>query len=132
MTAFDIDVSGLDALARELAEVGGSVMAEVRPVVAKGALNIKTTMRDDLAKSAHFGQVARSVTYDTKAGQSFASAEIGPVTAGQTVGDLAHFAYFGGANGGGGTVRDPQEALNEESPRFVDAVSDVIDRLLRG
>ena len=41
MTAFDIDVSGLDALARELAGVGGSVMAEVRPVVAKGALNIQ-------------------------------------------------------------------------------------------
>lgn len=129
MADVSIDITGAEELVREFAQAGGGLVNEVRPVIAKGALNIKTTMRDDLAGSKHFRQTARSVTYDTRAGQAFASAEIGPVTQGQTVGDLAHFAYFGGANGGGGTVRDPQEALDEEEPRLLDALGDVLDGL---
>ena len=41
-------------------------------------------------------------------------AEIGPETGG--AGSLAGFAYFGGVNGGGGTVPDPQGALDAEAP----------------
>ena len=42
------------------------------------------------------------------------AAEIGPEKVG--AGNLAVIAYWGGANGGGGTVEDPQEAADRELP----------------
>ena len=131
MASLDMRVDGVDALVRDLAEAGDSLAAKLRPVVVKGAVNVKAAMRADMAGSRHFGQVARSITFDSRYGASLAEAEVGPETRGQTVGDLAHFAYFGGAHGGGGTVRDPQAALDEESPRFAAAVGSILDELLR-
>lgn len=130
VAGIDIRVDGLDSLVADMASMGDPLAREIRGPIAKGALNIKTGMRSDLAQSAHFGQAASSVTYDTRQGMSFAEAEIGPETAGQVVGDLAHFAWFGGANGGGGTVRDPQAVLDEEAPRLESALGDVLDRLI--
>lgn len=128
MIAFDI--SGLSELVADLESAADRVLAEVKPVVAKGAVNVKTAMRDDLASSTHFKQVARSVTYDTRSGRDWVEAEIGPVTAGAVVGDLAHIVYFGGARGGGATVRDPLLAALDEAPRFEKALSEAMGTLL--
>lgn len=130
MSTFDFDVSELTALGRELAVAGDSIMGKVRPVVSKGALNVKNGMREDMSGSAYFARVASSITYETRDGVGWAEAEVGPVTAGRTVGDLAHIAYFGGFPAGGGTVRDPQAVLDEEAPRFEKAITDVIEGLL--
>lgn len=119
-----LDVSELLDFGRKLASRADIVKA-VKPVVSKGALNVKAGMRENMAASAHFGQVARSITYDTREGVDWAEAEVGPVTAGRVVGDLAHLAYFGGANNGGGAVRDPQAVLDEEAPRFFKALEDL-------
>lgn len=127
MSAVEFDVSEILAFGRELSRV--DVVSKIRPVVAKGALQVKTGMRADMAASRHFGQVARSITYNTREGVGWAEAEVGPVTAGRTVGDLAHLAYFGGVNGGGGTVRDPQEVLDAEAPRFFKAIEDIVGSL---
>ena len=58
------------------------------------------------------------------------TAEIGPATGGRVVGDLAHLAYFGGANGGGGTVRDPEVHLEAEAPNLEEYAGKVLDDLL--
>ena len=87
-------------------------------------MNIKNQLNAEMDESAHFGQV--NITFETKAEGDGYVAEIGAVTQGKVVGDLAHFAYFGGANGGGGTVDDPEGALKAEAPRFVKALTDLI------
>lgn len=127
---FDVDASQVLALAADLKAAADDLVGAIKPAIAKGALNVKNAMRDDMAASAHFRQVARTITYDARAGQTWAEAEVGPVTAGQTVGDLAHIAYFGGARGGGGTVRDPQDAADDEAPRLEAAITAIIGDLL--
>lgn len=122
-----VDDDGLSAM---LGRVSPEVVDGAHKVVTKGALNIKESMADDFYSSRHFRHLGRSVGFD----QVGLTAEIGPDKAKvygkgeyRTPGNLAVIAYFGGANGGGGTVRDPQRAAEEEAPRFMKALLDVID-----
>ena len=117
-----VDASELRALIADLREAPNLVRREARAVISKGALNIKNQMRDEVARSRHF-RFAHTVSYDLKVGGDTIEAEIGPETGG--VGSLAGFAYFGGVNGGGGTVPDPQGALVAEAPnveKYLDAL----------
>lgn len=123
---FSLDVGDLLRFGDDLVAAADELLDKVKPVVARGALNIKMSMQDDMKQSEHFKQVARSITYDVSQGQGWVEAEIGPKTAGQVVGDLAHLAYFGGAHGGGGTVRDPQGALDDEADNFEQALDKII------
>ena len=119
-----VDTSELDRLAADLGRMPAKVAKGIAPIVRKGAVNIKSQLNAEMDESAHFGQV--NITFETKAEGDGHVAEIGAVTEGKVVGDLAHFAYFGGANGGGGTVDDPEGALRAEAPRFVKALTDLI------
>ena len=117
-----VDVSELRKLATDLSSAPKLVKSEARGVVAKGALNIKNQMRDEVARSRHF-RFAHTISYDLKVTGDMIEAEIGPETGG--AGSLAGFAYFGGVNGGGGTVPDPQGALDAEAPnveKYLDAL----------
>lgn len=119
------DAHEVRAFARDLRDASQRVAREVPRVVSKGALNIKTRMVDAMRSSVHFKGAARSISYDMRDGGF--EAEIGPVTGpGGVPGDLAHLAYFGGSHGGGGTVEDPQVALDAEVPRFERALLDLI------
>ena len=122
-----VDVSELRKLATDLSNAPKLVKSEARGVIAKAALNIKNQMRDEVARSRHF-RFAHTVSYDLKVSGDSIEAEIGPETGG--VGSLAGFAYFGGVNGGGGTVPDPQGALNTEAPKFEKAIADILEGLL--
>lgn len=143
--AIEIDASDFFRAAADLKAASRDMMSEVRPAVSNAALQVKEGMRADMAASRHFDQVADSITYDMRGNAVVSEAEVGPVTGGHgggfigplpqggkrgVVGDLAHFAYFGGANGGGGTVRDPKVHLEDEAPRFEKAIGDILDRLL--
>lgn len=131
MAGFDVDVSEVLALAGDMRDASEQLVGQIRPAIAQSAGNVKDAMRDDMAASRHFRPVAGSITYDTRLGVTWAEAEIGPVTAGATVGDLAHIAYFGGAHGGGGTVRDPIDAANDEAPALERAITAIIGDILR-
>lgn len=131
MSGFDLDLSDLTDFGDHLVASVDDLLDAVKPVVAKGALNVKTSMREQMEQSEHFAQVAPSITYDTREGATWVEAEIGPKTAGQVVGDLAHLAYFGGAHGGGGTVRDPQVDLDEEEPKFAAGLSAALGKAFR-
>lgn len=116
----------LRTFAADLGRARLSAIPAIRAVVAKGAVNVKTQMRADAAKSAHFA-IATTISYDLAVGGL--AAEIGPVTGG--AGSLANIAYFGGVNGGGGTLPDPQLALDAEAPKFEQALADVVEKGLR-
>lgn len=114
------DDGGLSAF---LGSVTPRVVAGAHKLVTRGAVNIKTSMREDVRESRSFRRIEPHIDFD----QVGLSAEIGPNKRG--AGNLAHFAYFGGANGGGGTVRDPQRAAEEEAPRFERALDELMGDL---
>ena len=123
-----IDDSDLRALAVDLGTVEARVLPKIRPIVSKGALNIKNQLQREARESAHFDSLAPSIGYDmgggSFGGDSVIEAEIGPDRSrGSGAGLLG--AYWGWSRGGGGTLPDPIVALAEEEPRFVEAMAKV-------
>ena len=128
--SIEIDTGDLDGW---LDASVGKLRGAIRPVVSKGALNVKKAMQDDLRRSPHFKQVALAVNYETSDDKDGIEAEIGPDTEKvigggkhRTPGNLANIAYFGGAHGGGGRVRDPQLALDDEADAFEKFLGDAL------
>lgn len=120
-----IDTSELRTLAADLTSAPAEVVRKVPAVVKRGATNIVNELRDAMAASTYF-QASRHITFDELDGGM--AAEIGPEKVG--AGNLAVIAYWGGANGGGGTVEDPQNALDREEPNFTRALGDLFEGLL--
>lgn len=130
---FSIDTSELRALAADMRQVDSRLVRWVRPVVEKGAVNIKNDLRAKMEESVHFAPVARGIDYEMK-DRGFGdvgeyAAEIGPKRG--KPGSLANIAYFGGANGGG-TVEDPQAAADRELPNFEKALADLAADMVFG
>ena len=134
----EIDTSEVRELIADMSAVDSRLARHLKPVVAKGAQNIKAQLRSEMAASKHFKSAARSISYDID--DDGFGAEIGPEASGG--GTLANIAYFGGSGwsgrkrpgpgwqqgpGGGGTVADPVEALNAETPRFLEALADAAE-----
>jgi hypothetical protein len=111
---------GFDELARDLTKIPSLMVPKMRGVVEKSALNTKNIMRKDARRSQHFKQIAPTISYDVKvlgfAGDGVIQAEIGPSGGGAA--SLAGIAYFGTSKPGGGTVRNPEDAMLEEAPNF--------------
>lgn len=128
MAAVQVDVSELRTLARALDAIPDKVQRGVRPVVSKGALNVKQELQMDLASSTHFSGITFSVNYDIKADAGGVEAQIGPDKS-KYGGALANVAIFGTSRGGG-TVPDPSVALLNEADRFEDALSALFVGLL--
>lgn len=119
------DVTGARELAQEFASMAGRVPDEVRKVVQVGALKIKQGMQRDASGSAHFGQLAGSISYSLWGNAGASRAEIGPVDDGGS-GELANIAYIGTARGGG--TLDLTGPLKAETP----AILEHIDRIIGG
>lgn len=114
------DASELDGLARAFRAIPAAMVPKLRGVVAKSALNTKKIMQKDARGSRHFKQLAPTIGYDLKVhafgGDGVIEAEIGPTPGGS--GSLAGIAYYGTSRPGGGTVRNPEDAMLEEAPNF--------------
>jgi hypothetical protein len=127
-----VDTSGLDALARDLTKIPAAMVPKLRGVVAKSALNTKNAMRKDARARPHFKQIAPTISYDLKvhsfAGDGVIEAEVGPSGGGAA--SLAGIAYFGTSKPGGGTVRDPVDAMLEEAPNFYEFAFKATEGLL--
>jgi hypothetical protein len=110
----------LDRLAAALRQIPADMVPKLRGVVAKSAVNTKNIMRKDAQGSAHFKQLAPTISYDLTVnsfgGDGVIEAEIGPSGGGSA--SLAGIAYFGTSRAGGGTVRNPEDAMLEEAPNF--------------
>ena len=121
------DTSDLDRLAADLVKIPAAMVPKMRGVVAKSALNTKKIMQADVRKSTHFKGKKKpgldaSIDYDIKvlgfAGDAEIQAEIGPNKERNPAASLAGIAYFGTSRPGGGTVRNPEDAMLEEAPNF--------------
>ena len=130
MVGASIDVSELRILSVDLTAAAARIQGEVRPLVQVGAMAIKKQMRAEMGASSHFKGAAPSITYDTRETLSSVTAEIGPKVGSGEHGGLGGIAYFGNSRGGG-TVADPQGALDAEAPRLERAIADLVAGLLR-
>lgn len=122
------DASQLRTLGRDLGRIPGKVQRGVRPVVSKGALNVKNQLAKEMGGSQHFGQIKSSISYDIEVSGDGVEAKIGP-DKGRAGGALANVAYFGTSRGGG-TVPDPEAALSAEGDNFERALSDLLDGVI--
>ena len=127
-----VDTSQIDGLVRDLGAIPAAMVPKVRGVVAKSALNTKNAMRKDASRSDHFKQIAAVINYDLEVvasgGDSKIEAEIGPTPGG--AGSLAGIAYFGTSKPGGGTVRNPEKAMQDEAPAFYEYAFKATEGLL--
>lgn len=105
----------LRALSADLRQAPGKVEREVRQVIRKGGVQIKSRMQREMGRSGWFGHIARSIDFDEVGGRGTIGVEVGPNAATSSSAPLAGIAYFGGARGGGGTVPDPMQALQDEA-----------------
>lgn len=125
------DASDFEVLGRVLDQAAASdLVGKVEPVINHAAYRMKEGMRFDMLSSRSFNPVADDINYDIERFTEHVRAEIGPLSAGPRVGDLAHIAYFGGSRGGGGTVRDPEYWLESETPAIEKHVGDILEDLL--
>ena len=128
VTNVDIDTSELDALGRELQQLGPKVARQLPRIVRKGAVNVKNDWREAAAKSRHF-KIASTINFDEKAAPAGFEAEVGP-NRHYRAARLAGIAHFGGANGGGGTIGDPQRFGDAEAPNLEKALADLAEQAL--
>ena len=125
MPSVEIDASELREFSTELGKVPTKVVTGVRPAVVKAGVNMKNQLREEMDRSKHF-RASRSIDFDVSDGGL--AVEVGPSKG--KPGSIANIAYFGGVNGGGGTVPDPRGALEAEAPRFEKALTDLVGEIL--
>lgn len=129
-----VDDSELEDLVRDLGKIGPEAMKKIRPIVSKGANNIKNAMRKDARRSKHFKQLAPTIDYTMSSnnvfGHQIIAAEIGPNKDRGGSAALSGIAYFGTSRPGGGTVRDPVAALGDEEPNFIKHIADLAGDVL--
>jgi hypothetical protein len=89
--------------ASDVAKAAEASVREVDPIVRTEAHELKDRMNSDLAGSRHFRGAAGSVTHDSRYSFGSVGYEVGP-DKGRRGGAITNIAYFGGSNGGGGTV----------------------------
>jgi len=128
------DTSDLDGLARSFRAIPALMVPKLKGVVAKSALNTKNIMQSDAKRSTHFKQIGRTIDYDLKVhefgGDGVIEAEIGPNPSRGGSASLAGIAYFGTSKPGGGTVRNPEDAMLEEAPNFYEFAFKATEGLL--
>lgn len=122
-----IDTSEIRALAADMSKVDERLNRWVEPIVETSGRRVRDQHRREMSASRSFKGIAPGITAEVvKAGFGGAGvfeARIGPEKG--RPGSLANIAYFGGSNGGGGTVPDPQVALEAEHPNFAKALAEL-------
>jgi hypothetical protein len=123
----EFDVSDVYEFALGLDKTADDVFKKLRPVVSKGALNIKRDMQADARGHPHTRYLPAAINYDTKSTRSTISAEIGP-DKDKPGGAIANIVYFGTSKNA--AVLDINGPLDREEPKFLKAIEDVIEDLL--
>lgn len=117
MEKLSIDTSDLKKLAARFDRSAGLAAAEVRPVVQRGAYNIKKDAQDRIGRGPYTPGYARSIGYDSHQTPTSAWAEIGPDKdkAQGALGNLLEFEY-----GTPWSAPTPhlRPALEAEAPKF--------------
>lgn len=128
MAEMDIDMREVRKFAHDLGRVDERLARWVVPVVRKAGVNVKKSMQEDLRQSSDrgFRHIASTIRLYHKQKDGFIEAE-SRVT--KPRGALANVAYFGTSRGGG-TVRDPIKAGEEEAPNFIRELEKIAEELI--
>lgn len=122
----------LDRWIRDLDRAGERALKETRGVVSKGALNVKNEWRDNARQTAprHAPHYPDSITYDLETNREHMAveAEIGP-DKNKTQGALGNLLEYGSRNNP--PHNDGGRAMQNEEPRFENAMGDVGERVLQ-
>lgn len=123
----ELDVSELRKLEADLSAVAGKVNKDLRPVLQRGALNVKRDAQRLASGLAHAPHYPKAITYETRDKASGPTAVVGP-DKGKRQGALGNILEYG-------TSKNPPHphlgpALKAEEPRFVKAVSDLLKDVL--
>lgn len=129
MNKINVDTSEVRKLAADIARMPRESLVKARPVVQKGALNIKNEMREQASGHPTFPAFPSSITYDTEINASGIEAEIGP-DKNKTQGALGNILYFGTSKNG--PVLDINGPMEAEAPRFERALGLMAENLLGG
>lgn len=111
-----IDDSELRDLTARIEGMPLRALVAAEQVMKRGAQNIKNELAQEASQSRSFRQIAPTISYDERRTLRGVEYEIGPDRA-QPAARLANIAYFGGANGGGGTL-DFDGPARKELPRL--------------
>lgn len=125
--ALRVDTSDVDRWTLQLDEAAKVAPEETRKVVQKGALNIKTDARRRVSGLRHAPAYPNTITYDTQASATGASAEIGP-DKGKRQGALGNLLEYGSVNNAPTPHMAP--AADAELPKFERAMEDLGAKLL--
>jgi hypothetical protein len=115
-------MTDMDRLIRDLEKAPDTALKGVRPVVAKGCLNIKTATQRRWTGLSNAPLLARAVTYDTHLTPTGAWGEVGP-DKDKRQGDLGNLIEYGSVNNPPHPGLAPSAA--EEDPRFGQALEDL-------
>jgi hypothetical protein len=99
MAQMDLDLTEFTKLAGDLRKSELTLATEVRAIIQKGALVIKTKMQNEVKGLPHAPSFPASITYDTKITALGIEAEIGP-DKGRRQGALGNLIYYGSSNNG--------------------------------
>ena len=117
----DIDTTEIVKLAHSIEVAGRNVSRDVRQVVAKGALNIKTETRENVSRDPYWSRMAQTVNYSMEGNAFYSQATIGYDDVDQ--GELAGIYEFESVK------RKPHPTLippcHRELPNFERAMADV-------
>lgn len=122
MGGLRVDHGDLDRWAVDLDEAARGVIPQVRQVVQKGALNIKTGAQRRVSGLAHAPSYPSAITYESREWSTGAEAEIGP-DKGRRQGALGNLLEYGSVNNG--PIPHIAPATAEELPRFEKAIGDL-------
>lgn len=126
--SFRADVSDLLGLEADLRQAGADAVDEVRKVVAKGSLNIKTDWRRRWSGHPHLKGLPRTITYDTDVLRDTIVGEIGPDKALGGQAALANIPEYGSVNNA--PLPGGAPALETEAPKFEKALEALGVRLV--
>ena len=126
--SFGIEIDGARELSADMKQLPATLVRHIIPINHKAGVNIKKQLKDEMGGSTHFKGVTRSISYDII--EQGMGVEVGPSAEPGSAGNLANIAYFGGSNGGGGTVSDPLDALEAEIDGYQTALADLIEDFL--
>src|SRR5690625_5528760 len=110
----------MNRLIADMTQAATRTVAEVDPIIKKGAVNLKDDLNKQASNSRHFRGMAGSVTFDSRYGFGLIGYEVGPDKA-RRGGALGNIFFFGGASGGGGPCGLGAAPAREE-PTRVEAV----------
>lgn len=112
----------LDDLAHDLDGAASEAARQVRPVIARGALNVKTDWKRRWQGLSNAPALPAAITYDTRLTPTGAAAEIGPEKE-KRQGDLGNLIEYGSVNNRPHPGGRP--AAEAEEPRLARALEDL-------